>query len=292
MQPTGMNFRRSRMFGLVRPYYKKMIKQEKCEYKCYYCGLCMGMGRNTGILSRFLINYDVCLAYLVADSIFVDTSIETARCPFSPIRKVKYRDNPALLDKMSGVNYILTYHKVKDDIDDDDSAVAKIIERLMRKKYDSIRIKNEHSIRAVIDGMQAIKAVESSNEKISVHDSAVPFGDLLGGAMAGCLEDPTDDKVFSALCKYLGMWIYVIDACVDLKNDIKHNKYNPLKAGYADATVENIIASRRDEIIDFLMSCKQSMQQLLELLSCGKNENLVYNLFEYLLPQEVADMLK
>ena len=21
------------MFGLVRPYYKKMIKQEKCEYK-------------------------------------------------------------------------------------------------------------------------------------------------------------------------------------------------------------------------------------------------------------------
>ena len=107
------------MFGLVRPYYKKMIKQEKCEYKCYYCGLCMGMGRNTGILSRFLINYDVCLAYLVADSISVDTDIKTARCPFSPVRRVKFRDNPALLDKMSSVNYILTYHKVKDDIDDD-----------------------------------------------------------------------------------------------------------------------------------------------------------------------------
>lgn len=95
------------MFGLVRPYYKKMIKQEKCEYKCYYCGLCMGMGRNMGILSRFLINYDVCLAYLVADSISLYTDIKKARCPFAPIRMVKYRDNPTLLDKMSSVNYIL-----------------------------------------------------------------------------------------------------------------------------------------------------------------------------------------
>lgn len=280
------------MFGLVRPYYKKMIKQEKCEYKCYYCGLCMGMGRNTGILSRFLINYDVCLAYLVADTISLDTDIKTARCPFSPIRRVKYRDNPALLDKMSSVNYILTYHKVKDDIDDDNSVIAKVIERLMRKKYDSIKGNNEQTIHAVTDGMQLIKTAESSNEKISVRDSAIPFGELLEGAMKGCLEDPADDKVFSVLCKYLGMWIYVVDACVDLAKDIKNNKYNPLKAGYPDATVEYIVVLRKEEIIDFLMSCKQSMQQLLELLSCGKNENLVHDLFEYLLPQDVADMLK
>lgn len=280
------------MFGLVRPYYKKMIKQEKCEYKCYYCGLCMGMGRNMGILSRFLINYDVCLAYLVADSISVDTDIKTARCPFSPIRMVKYRDNPTLLDKMSSVNYILTYHKVKDDIDDDNSVIAKIIERLMRKKYDSIKGNNEQTILAVANGMEIIKTAESSNNKISVRDSAIPFGELLEGAMMGSLEDLADDKVFSTLCKYLGMWIYVVDACVDLAKDIKHGKYNPLKAGYPDATVEYIIAIRKYEIIDFLMSCKQSMQQLLELLSCGKNETLVHDLFEYLLPQDVADMLK
>lgn len=280
------------MFGLVRPYYKKMIKHEKFEYKCYYCGLCMGMGRNTGILSRFLINYDVCLAYLVADSIFMDTDMKTARCPFSPVRRVKYRDNPALLDKMSNVNYILTYHKVRDDIEDDNSVIAKIVERLMRKKYDSIKGKNGQTICAVKDGLQFIKKVESSNEKISVCDSAIPFGELLEGAMIGCLEDPADDKVFSALCKYLGMWIYVVDACVDLAKDIKQKKYNPLKAGYPDATVEDIVALRKEEITDFLMSCKQSMQHLLELLSCGKNENLVHVLFEYILPKNVADMLK
>lgn len=280
------------MFGLVRPYYKKMIKQEKCEYKCYYCGLCMGMGRTTGFFSRFLINYDVCLAYLVADSIFLDTGIKTARCPFSMIRRVKYRDNPGLLDKLSGINYILTYHKVKDDIDDDNSMIAKIVECLMRKKYNSIKEVNEHTIYAVTEGMESIKTAEASNEIISVRDSAVPFGELLEGAMTGCLEDPEDDRVFTTLCKYLGMWIYVVDACVDLKKDIKRNKYNPLKAGYFNATVEDIVELRKEEITDFLVSCKQSMQQLLEIFACGKNEELVHDLFEYLLPQDVADMLK
>ncbi len=280
------------MFGLVRPYYKKMLSQDKCEYKCYYCGLCMGMGRNTGFISRLLINYDVCLAYLVADSISLDTEIKKARCPFSLYKRVQYRDNTELLDKMSQINYILTYHKVMDDIDDDNSKVAKFIELLMRKKYISIKTQNITAVDTVAQGMKRIRDFEKKNEKVSVYDSAMPFGELLANTMSGCLKDSADDKVFTSLCKYLGMWIYVVDACVDLKKDIKHNKYNPLKAGYSNANVDYIIEERKDEIIDFLMSCKQSMQQLLELLACGKNENLVHDLFEYLLPQDVADLLQ
>lgn len=175
------------MFGLVRPYYKKMIKQDKCEYKCYYCGLCMGMGRNTGLVSRFLINYDVCLAYLVADSISMDTEMKTARCPFSLYKRVKYRDNSELLNKMSNINYILSYHKVKDDIDDDNSIVAKVVELLMRKKYISIEKANDGVVRAVTTGMQEIRIAESVDTRISVKDAALPFGKLLEETMAGCL---------------------------------------------------------------------------------------------------------
>lgn len=83
-----------------------------------------------------------------------------------------------------------------------------------------------------------------------------------------------------------------VDACVDLKKDIEQNKYNPLKAGYFNATVEDIVELRKEEIIDFLTSCKQSMQQLLEIFSCGKNEGLVHILFKYLLPQDVVEMLQ
>jgi len=162
----------------------------------------------------------------------------------------------------------------------------------MRKKYISIEKANDGVVRAVTTGMQEIRIVESVDTRISVKDAALPFGKLLEETMAGCLEDPADDKVFTTLCKYLGMWIYIVDACVDLRKDIKHKKYNPLKAGYPDANVEDIIFMRKEEITDFLVSCKQSMQQLLELFSCGKNQSLVHDLFEYLLPQEVADLLR
>ena len=280
------------MFGLVRPYYRKMLKHEKREYKCYYCGLCMGMGRNTGLLSRFLVNYDVCLAYLVADSIFLDKDIKKARCPFSIYKRVNYRDNIELLNKMSNINYILSYHKVLDDIYDDKSIKARIVEKLMRRKYNVLKETYAQTVKSVTDGMKKIRETESSYEYVSVYDSALPFGLLLENAMAGCLQNSIDDQIFSMLCKHLGMWIYVIDACVDLKKDLKHDKYNPLRSGNDGDNIDDIIATRKEEIVSFLMSCKLSMQQLIELLSCGKNENIINNLFEYALPQEVADLLK
>lgn len=280
------------MFGLVRPYYKKMLAQEKCEYKCYYCGLCMGLGRNSGLLSRNLITYDICLAYLLADSISFDAEKKVARCPYAIWRKVTYWDNPKLLDKLAQIDYLLAYHKVLDDIYDDNSFKAKVIERLMRKKYNDIANVAPHLDVPIKEGMEHVRTAEARNCHVGIKEAAEPFGTLLENTMSGCLDDPTDDRIFASLCKHLGMWIYVIDACLDLKKDIKHNKYNPLSAGYDNVSVDDIISQRKEEITVFLMTCKQNMQQLLELFACGKNEHLLQNMFEYLLPQNVADLLR
>lgn len=276
------------MFGLIRPC---LSKENKTEYKCYYCGLCMGMGRCTGFLSRILINYDFCIAYLVADSIYTETEYKKKICPFSPLKIVKYRDNPDVLNKMAERNYILTYHKVLDDILDDNSMVAKILERCMRKRYLEVSEKNKAATEAIIKRMQLLHQMEKENSLISIKDAAIPFGELLEDVMSNCLEDPLDAQVFSSICKYLGMWIYTIDACMDFSKDMKNGKYNPIFAGY-EIVNENIFSERKEEITEFLMECKSSMQQLLGLLSCAKNEELVYSIFEHILPYRVAELLK
>ena len=276
------------MFGLVRPCLKN---QDKSEYKCYYCGLCMGMGRCTGFLSRILINYDVCIAYLVADSIYTDTPIKKTVCPFSLIKIVKYRDNPQLLDHMAEVNYILTYHKVLDDVLDNNSFKAKAVERVMRKRYSGIAAKYEHTINTVAEKMRVIHEMETQDRFIDILSASTPFGELLESIMSDCLEDPIDSKVFATLCKHLGMWIYIIDACVDLSKDAKSKKYNPILAG-SDGPFETIFSKRKEEISTFLMDRKQAMQQLLQLLSSAKNKELVDTIFEYILPREVAEMLQ
>lgn len=250
------------------------------------------VGRNSGLLSRNLLTYDICLAYLLADSVSFEAEKKTARCPYAIWRKVTYWDNPKLLDRLSQIDYLLAYHKVLDDINDDNSLGAKFVERLMRKKYTNIAKAAPELDIPIREGMEAVSAAESKNVCISVKEAAEPFGKLLENTMSGCLEDPTDDKIFASLCKHLGMWIYIIDACLDLKKDLKHNKYNPLSAGYINVSVDDIITNRKEEITLFLMTCKQNMQQLLELFACGKNEHLLQNMFEYLLPQDVADLLR
>ena len=87
------------------------------------------------------------------------------------------------------------------------------------------------------------------------------------------------------------MWIYIIDACVDLSKDAKSKKYNPILAG-SDGPFETIFSKRKEEISTFLMDRKQAMQQLLQLLSSAKNKELVDTIFEYILPREVAEMLQ
>lgn len=276
------------MFGLIHPCVKK---KDKAEYKCYYCGLCTGMGRNTGFLSRLFLNYDFTIAYLVADSISPDTQLEKVRCPLPIWKKIKIRNNPSLLRFMAERNYMLVYHKILDDISDDGSILAKIVERIMRKRYHTIAEKLPEVAESITRNMAILSTTEKCNKPITIEKASQPFGTMLGEVMEGCFDDPLDSNVFSQLCRYLGMWIYTIDACKDIKCDAKKKKYNPILAGSSYSAREAILA-RKEEITKFLMHCKLSMFQLLELLSCEKNKDLVYSIFEHALPGDVAELLK
>lgn len=276
------------MFGTIRPCLQKNQKQ---EYKCYYCGLCMGMGKFTGFFSRFLLNYDFSVAYLVADAVSIDTRLVTAVCPFPFWKKVEYRSNSRLLQFMAERNYILTYHKVLDDVYDDGSFIAKILERIMRRRYLAIIKENAPLIESITATMNSLHSMELANVDISISDAAKPFGDLMYYVMNGCFDDPTDAMIYAQLCRYLGMWIYTIDACRDIKKDSKKGKYNPILAG-RDGAMEDVLSERKEEISKFLMHCKLSMMQLLELFTCAKNMELVYSIFEHALPQDVAEMLQ
>lgn len=276
------------MFGLIRPCLQGA---EKEEYKSYYCGLCMGMGRCTGMVSRFLVNYDVCLAYLLADSIGCESTVKEMRCPYMPYKKVTYRDNPTLLNWMAEINYMLSYHKVLDDVYDDDSWKAKVVAGFMRKRYTALAEKHGDIDQAMAEKMALLRVQEGHNEAISIKDAATPFGELLEASMGGCFQDELDGEVFALLCKQLGMWIYIVDACLDLEKDSQQQTYNPILAG-TTLPHQEALQERKREILTTLMELRQTMVQLLQLLSSEKNEDLIQTMFQRLLPQNVAEMLQ
>jgi len=56
------------LFGYVLPCKPELKVREWTRYRAYYCGLCKELGREYGLFSRFLLNYDLVLLALCADT--------------------------------------------------------------------------------------------------------------------------------------------------------------------------------------------------------------------------------
>lgn len=279
------------MFGLIRPCEAALKDGEANNYARYYCGLCFGMSRVGGALSRFLINYDLCLAYLIADSLSPEENTQNAFCPYIPYKYVAYQDNEALLQKISERNYILSYKKILDDVEDDGSIPARTIEKAMRNRYHEIAGKNPSLIEAVDRGLEKLRCQESLGAQLAIKDAAEPFAHMLSQVMGSCVDDILDSRIYAQLCHELGAWIYIVDAIVDIEKDAKSGNYNPILAGY-DCEPEQILEKRKEELRIFLVNCRRKMQELVMLLSCAKNHVLIDRLFTYMMPEEVAELLK
>jgi hypothetical protein len=277
------------MFGTIRPCFSVLQKQQREIYKHYYCGLCMAMGRWFGLGSRALVNYEVCIAYIILDAAEADDDRKRARCPFT-LRSVQYRDNMLLLEKLSTINYLLFYHKVLDDIQDDDSKRAKIMLREMKPNYFILSQKHPAVVESVENAMESIRLMEWERAYVSLEESAMYFGSPFGSLLAASVHNAADVEVIRLLMGWVGRWIYVVDACLDIKKDYARGKYNPIYAG-TGLNPDKAVSMRRDEIASFLMKSRQMIFQLLELYNCGKNKELIYSIFEHALPREVAELL-
>lgn len=279
------------MFGMIRPCEAVFERGESNNYARYYCGLCFGMSRVGGVLSRFLVNYDLCLAYIIADSLSPEENTVNAFCPYIPYKYVAYQDNPELLQRISERNYILTYKKIQDDIADDGSFKAATVERAMRNRYCELEAKHPQLIEVVEQGMEKLRRQEDMCERLTIEEAAEPFAQMLSKVMGSCVDDALDSKVFARLCYELGAWIYVVDAIVDYDEDVKKGNYNPIFAGY-ECEPNRVLEIRKDELRDYLVNCKKHMQELMLLLSCAKNRELLDRLFTYMIPKEVIEVLK
>lgn len=279
------------MFGLIRPCDAALKNGEKLNYQGYYCGLCVGMDRLGGALARFITSYDLCLAYILADSLSPELHTELTFCPYMPYRCIAIQDNTELLRRISERNYILAYHKVLDDIADDGDLKAKAAERMMRKTYGEIASREPQLASAAEEGMRRLRAQEQRREPLELHAAAEPFASMLAEIMRSCVDDALDREVYARLCYELGAWIYIVDAIADLRQDALDGAYNPILAG-REGGAETIFQERKQELAAWLGERKRTMHELLLLLGCAKNRAMIDGLFTYMLPRNVARLLQ
>ncbi len=217
------------MFGYIKPYQPELRVCELEAYKAVYCGLCRSMGRHTGSISRLTLSYDFAFLATVRMVICdIKPVYKVRRCLLHPLKKkLMCEDNDALSYSASAAA-VLTECKLGDDIADE-KGIKRAFARFghlfalgMRKRADG-----KAPAREIEDSLIRLSRLEKNNCR-SLDETAETFGDLLGAVMAYGLE-ASRARIAWEIGRSVGRYIYVLDAVDDFEDDIRQNKFNPLR---------------------------------------------------------------
>ena len=220
------------MFGYVTTYKPELKIKEFEAYKGVYCTLCKEMGKEYGLLSRFLLSYDGAF-YAIYKMAISNNKIlaKNSRCSFNPCKKcMKITSDSNIYKLASTITVILAYFKLVDNLHD--SGYFKklllyliypyfiLLKNKAKKKYPDI-------FNVIQDGMNGQFEVENDHNSsidISAHHSANMLAFLLSYG-----ESEENIEITRQFGYQLGRVIYFLDAFDDYSDDLKNGSYNPFK---------------------------------------------------------------
>lgn len=275
------------MIGYVKPDKPELKIKDYETYKAIYCSLCRTLGKEYGLLARFLLTYDAAFYALLKKSVLQakpDCAYK-GMCRFNPLKKCNYIDTDSCLKDAAALTVIMFYYKVLDNIND-----GKPLKRLAsRLVYPYIKIKFNKAVKKYSKYNNIIKVstdeqARIENEKtdsidIAAHPTAVSLQKILSDG----IKDETQKRIVERIGYCLGRWVYLMDAFDDLENDIKTGAYNPFALKYkldkSFLTGDN--KAIEDDIIKSIRLTANETGLALELLdkNCYKPliENIIFD---------------
>jgi len=254
------------MFGYVVANMAKLTLEEKKQYRACYCGLCRSLGTRHKAISRITLTYDMTFLVLFLSSLYKDDNkIQTERCLIHPLKPHEYWQNE-ITDYAADMNIVLAYYNFLDDWADDKKILSLSAAKLFEKEYNLIKAKYPEKCARVRECLARLSEIEKSGE-LRPDIPANCFGELMSEIFLF-----REDEYGLALQSFgaaLGKFIYIMDACLDLKSDIKNESYNPLTA----SSSENF-----SDILNLLMAdCVEKYKQLPIIQDKNLIENILYS---------------
>lgn len=229
------------MFGYIRPHKSELLVREYEQYKGIYCSLCRQLGKSYGIASRLTLSYDCTFYAMLLLAMGAECpGFHSGRCVVNPLKKCTYCSaGENELIAASALSVLMTYHKIKDDIDDS-GFFGKLRGYLLLPLAASARKKAARDFpqmdASVSAAMEQQKAAETS-ENPGIDFCAEPTAHMLQqvfemAANVNIGEENAQSRVLRQVGYYLGRWVYLIDAADDLERDMKSNSFNPFVIQY------------------------------------------------------------
>ncbi len=252
------------MFGYVVANNEKLSEEQLSRYRALYCGLCRKIGERHGSAARIALTYDLVFLLIVLSSVYEGETLQqsTEPCIAHPVKKREYITD-TFTDYAADMNIALAYYNFLDDWQDDRSVKSRMQAQLLGKGLQLSRHLYPRQLASIEQCLHDLHIAEKNDES----DPDIPaniFGTLLG-ELFRFEETDLGEKLYDFGCA-LGRFIYLTDAFVDLKKDIKHQKYNPL------------VRYSREQILPMLQLQMVQCTQLFDALPVEKDKDLCENI--------------
>lgn len=232
------------MVGYLKPDFKGAPKEYKQEYKSFYCGLCKALKRQYGYLEILSLNYEI-TAFIILlsglrekkNKVFHGSCTIT---PFVPVAYIDYFQDDLIC--AANLSVLISHYEIKDNLQDIGGLKWNVINKLMAKKVNkSINFLQDDYIK--IDNAVYSYYKTEKEKTTNFQDILESDGNLIESFLSPLIKnyDERTTGLLLKLANLLGQWIYLIDACDDLEDDIKNGSFNPLLLINNDSHIQKII---------------------------------------------------
>lgn len=213
------------MFGYVVANRDALSEAQFARYKGAYCGLCRTLKERHGSLCRLSLTYDMVFLQLLLGSLYEPEEQDgTEHCMVHPVKAHDYWTSE-LTDYAADMSIALAYCKQLDDWHDERKKRSLLASKVLASHYREVQARYPGQCRELETQLAALTEIEQAG--LPDPDAAANcFGRLMGSLFVW-KQDRWSDILYTMGCA-LGRFIYIMDACMDLEEDLAHGRYNPM----------------------------------------------------------------
>ncbi len=242
------------MFGYVIINQQEMKFKEYEKYRSYYCGLCQSLKKRYGLTGQMSLTYDMTFVILLLTALYEPQTLESeCTCIAHPFEKHKTRTN-IYTDYAADLNLLLTYEKCMDDWQDEKKLLKRGYAGLLLPKVKQIAEEYPKKAAVIREELRQIQEMEQRKEP----DIDIPAG-AFGRIMEEIFVYRADEweKDLREMGFFLGKFIYLMDAYLDMEKDRKNGNYNPflLRKQAVDEEAEQIL-------LMMMAACSKAFERL------------------------------
>lgn len=217
------------MFGFIRPVKSELRVKEVDRFQSVYCGLCHAIKESYGRFYTFFLSYDMTFLALVLGSDESETApVLQKRCDAHPVCKRACAAADDAIHTAADMSVLFCYHKMRDSVMDEKGAkklFAKLLLGLGKKGYQKARERFPEADAEMVCALADLTALEKEN--CNSMDRAADASARLTAAAIPKTGD-AKERILKQMFYHVGRWIYLLDACADLEEDLNDGNYNPV----------------------------------------------------------------